>query len=374
MSKVVAVFALYADFKASCLGIAEVGTAADLEIFFLSGRPSLNVKRLNLKVGEVARATFKRSYGDVKAAEKVNRVFPKLVVPITAVLRLTNNYHFLLFELVNTVNAAFLNSVSALFLAETGGIACKRAGELIFGRNGVDKFTYHGMFACADKIKVLALDFIHHGVHFGEAHNARNYVGANHVRRNTVSKSAVNHEIAGIGNNRRMKAGDVAHKVIKSVTGNLSCTVKVNSVKLFHNFGVIGNFKIGYNRLAVFFNFNVFAVVTADGNRRVNNLRNGHHDLVKLFFKLFFNSLKLGKAGGALSYLLFRLLSLVLFALRHQRADLLGNFISGRTKLVGFLDSRAESGVKLNRLVNKRELCVLELVADVLTNNVGVFS
>ena len=323
MSKIVAVFALYADFKASCLGVAKVRAASYLKIFFLSRRPSLNVKRLNLKVGKVAGATFKRSYGDIKATEKVNRVFPKLVVPIAAILRLTNNNHFLLFKLVNTVNAAFLNSVSAFFLAETGGIACKGAGELILGGDCVNELTNHGMFACSDKIKVFALNFVHHGVHFGEAHNAGNYVGANHIRRNTIGKAAVNHKIAGIGNNRRMKASNVAHKVIKSVTGNLSCAVKVNSVKLFHNFGVIGNFKIGNNRLAVFFNFNVFAVVAAYGNRRVNNLGNGHHDLVKLFFKLFFNSLKLGKTGSALSYLLFRLFGLIFFALSHQGADLL---------------------------------------------------
>ena len=37
---------------------------------------------------------------------------------------LANNYHFLLFELVNTVNTAFLNTVSALFFSEAGRIAC----------------------------------------------------------------------------------------------------------------------------------------------------------------------------------------------------------------------------------------------------------
>ena len=36
VSKIVAVFALYADFKASCLGVAKVRAASYLKIFFLS--------------------------------------------------------------------------------------------------------------------------------------------------------------------------------------------------------------------------------------------------------------------------------------------------------------------------------------------------
>ena len=36
VSKIVAVFALYADFKASCLGVAKVRAASYLELFFLS--------------------------------------------------------------------------------------------------------------------------------------------------------------------------------------------------------------------------------------------------------------------------------------------------------------------------------------------------
>ena len=75
-----------------------------------------------------------------------------------------------------TVNSALLNAVRALFLAEAGGIACKRKRQTAFGSYGIDKLAYHRMFARSDKIKVLALYLVHHRVHFLKAHNAGNNV------------------------------------------------------------------------------------------------------------------------------------------------------------------------------------------------------
>ena len=62
----------------------------------------------------------------------------------------------------------------------------------------VDEFADHGVLACTDKVEVLALDLIHHGVHFREAHNAGHDVAADHEGRYAVGKAAVDHEIARI--------------------------------------------------------------------------------------------------------------------------------------------------------------------------------
>ena len=121
------------------------------------------------------------------------------------------------------------------------------------------------MLACADKVEVFALDFIHHCIHFGKAHNACYNVASYHERRYAVGEASVDHEISCVRNDRRMKSCDVAHKIIESVACNASCAVKVDSFKALHNVGMIGNFKIGNNRLAEFFYFNVFAVIFSDG-------------------------------------------------------------------------------------------------------------
>ena len=121
VSKVLlAVCAVYADLEAASLCVTEVGAAANFEVFLLTGRPSLNVDGFYLEVCEVTGAAFECTNGNIESTEEVNGVFPELVKPVGAFLGLADNDHFLLFELVDTVNASFLDTVSALLLTEAG--------------------------------------------------------------------------------------------------------------------------------------------------------------------------------------------------------------------------------------------------------------
>ena len=58
-----------------------------------------------------------------------------------------------------------------------------------------------------------------------------------------------------------MKACDITHQIIESVTGNTSCAVKIDSIKILHDICMIRNFKIRNNRLTKFLNLYVLAVV-----------------------------------------------------------------------------------------------------------------
>ena len=58
-----AVLILVADAQATGLSIAQVGAGADLEIFLLPGRPSLDVAALDLQVGQVAGAALQLQTG-----------------------------------------------------------------------------------------------------------------------------------------------------------------------------------------------------------------------------------------------------------------------------------------------------------------------
>ena len=51
---------------------------------------------------------------------------------IRAFLRTADDDHFLLFKLMDAVDAALLDAVRALFLAEARGIACERLGQVLF--------------------------------------------------------------------------------------------------------------------------------------------------------------------------------------------------------------------------------------------------
>ena len=230
------------------------------------------------------------------------------------------------------------------------------------------------MLGSTDKVQIFAFNLIHHGVHLSKAHNAGNNVGSYHVRRYAVSESAVNHEVSCISQNRRVKSCDIAHQIIEAVACNASCAVEVDTIQALHYLAVIRDLKIRNYRLAVAGYFNVLAVVLAYRNRRINDVRNGHHDLLYLLGKLLFLLLKRFKLIGELLYLSLCLLSLVLLALSHEAANLLGNAVSVGSEGVAALLSLAELCIQLDNLINQRKLAVLELLLDVLLNSVGVLS
>ena len=198
MGEVLAVLAVDAYFQSARLCVAEVRAGADLEIFLLSGRPRLDIYRLDLEIREVTRAALERAHRDVESAEEIDRVLPELVEPHLAVLRLADDYHLLLLELVDAVNAALLYAVSALLLAEAGGVAREGQGQSLGLDYCIDKLAYHRMLARADEIEIFTLDFIHHRVHLGEAHNAGDDIASYHERRHAIGESAVDHEVARI--------------------------------------------------------------------------------------------------------------------------------------------------------------------------------
>ena len=84
------------------------------------------------------------------------------------VLGLADHDHLLLFKLVDAVDAALLQAVGALLLAEAGGVGGQGLGQLLLGDDLVDELADHGVLAGADEVQVLALDLVHHGVHLGQ--------------------------------------------------------------------------------------------------------------------------------------------------------------------------------------------------------------
>ena len=122
MGKILAVFAGDADLESACLSVGEVGAGADLEILLLSGAPRLDVDGLDLEIGEVAGAALEGAYRDIEGAEELDRVLPQLIEPHLALFGLADDDHLLLLELVDAVNAALLQTVSALLFSEAGRI------------------------------------------------------------------------------------------------------------------------------------------------------------------------------------------------------------------------------------------------------------
>jgi len=176
-----------------------------------------------------------------------------------------------------------------------------------------------------------------------------------------------------------VQAGDIAAKVIKAVAGNTARRVQIDAVKALHDLRVVGDLEIGHSRLAEALHLNIAAVVRADGNARIDHLRDDHHALGEFRLVLRLELFQLGQTCGLARDLGLDVLGLlqlggVLLRLSHQHADLLGKGVAVGAKLVRLGLRRAQLLIKLHHLVHEGELLVLELLADVLAHELRVLT
>ena len=183
------------------------------------------------------------------------------------------------------------------------------------------------MLAGSDEIKIFSLNLVHHGIHLCKTHNTCNHITADHERRYTVSKSTVNHEISCIGDNCGMKSCNISHQIIESISCHSSGTVKINTIETLHNLGMIRNFKIRNYRLTVSLYLYVLSIILSNRNARINDVRNGHHDLGYFLIQFFFFYRQFFQFFGISCNLFFYRFCLFLFALTHQSTNLFGNFV-----------------------------------------------
>lgn len=132
----------------------------------------------------------------------------------------------------------------------------------------------------------------------------------------------------------------------------------------------MGNLKIGYNGITKALHFNVMAVVRADGNGGVDDVRDHVHDLAQLVLGLGLLLFKLRAAlvvGLDLDVvfidllLQFRFLPLIrFFQLAIKRTVCLRQLVAGGLQLLAFLLRSTLFRVEPDGLVYERQLCILE--------------
>ena len=118
-------------------------------------------------------------------------------------------------------------------------------------------------------------------------------------------------------------------------------------------------------------------IIRPNGHAVVYHLRDAEHDGAQLLLQLALLGFKRGKALGVGLDLRLDCLGLcqlggVLLRLAH--AHLLGEGVAGRAQLVGLGDGRTQARVVVYRLVNKRQLGVLKLLAYVLAHGLRVLA
>ena len=163
-----------------------------------------------------------------------------------------------------------------------------------------------------------------------------------------------------------MQSRNIAHQIIKTVSSYPACRIHVNAMKPLHNFRMIGNLKIRYNRIPISLYLYIFSVIFPDRHRRINDIRNRHHVLFDLFAQIIFFCFQFGKSCRACCHLGFLRLGLLLLSLYHQSADFFGNLISLCANIVGLLLCRPHFRIQRNHFIHKRKLLLLKFFSDIL--------
>ena len=230
------------------------------------------------------------------------------------------------------------------------------------------------MFGCTDQIQVFTFDFVHHVFHFSKAHYACYNVCTDHERRDAVFEASVDHEISSVCQNCGVQSCDIAHQVVEAVTSNFSCGIQIDTVEGFHDVCVVRNFEIRNNGFAEFFIFYVFAVVFTNGNCRIDDVRDCHHDHFDSFFNFFFFYCQFFCSCSVSSDHSFYFFSFFFFAFCHQTADLFGQFVSFCTQSFNFLFDRSVFFIQFQNFVYQRQFLILEFFTDVFFYHFRVFS
>ena len=272
--------------------------------------------------------------------------------------------------------------MAADLLAEAGGVARERQGELGLRDDLVDEAADHGVLARADKIEVFTLNFVHHRFHLREGHDALDDIAVHHERRDDIRK-ALDHEVTRVGENRLVQAGDIAQQIIKAHAGHAARGILVDAVKGLHDIDVMRDLKIGHDRLAEALHLDVVTVVRADGDGGVDDVRDHVHDLAQLILCLGLPLFKLRAAlvvGLDLRIVFFDLLLQLcllrlvgFFQLTVERPVGLRELVAGSLQLLAFLLRRALFRVETDGLVHERQLCILKLFPDIFADSVRIF-
>ena len=280
---------------------------------------------------------------------------------------------------MDTVDAALLDAVGALFFTEAGAVAGQGQGPLLAINGLVDETADHGMLRGTDQVQILALDLVHHGIHLGEGHNALDHIAVHHERGDDVGEALVDHEVAGVGQHSFVQAGDVAQQVVEAVAGNTAGGIQIDTFKALHDVHMVRDGVIGHNRLAEALDLDVAAVIGTDGHAGVYHLGDRVHDLLDLSLQLGLFGLQLFQAVSLSGDLLLDFLGLgclagVLLGLAHQSTDLLGQLVAVGAQVAGLADGSAVLGIQLDDLVDQGQLGILELFADVFLDCLRIFT
>ena len=120
-------------------------------------------------------------------------------------------------------------------------------------------------------------------------------------------------------------------------------------------------------------------VIGTDRNGRINDVGNDHHILENDLIRFLLDLVEFFQAIRHRVYLGFNCLYLghqgrILLGFAHQRADLLGEFVSLRAELIRFILRRTPLLIIFDHFVDERKFHVLKFLPDILLDDLRILS
>ena len=169
-----------------------------------------------------------------------------------------------------------------------------------------------------------------------------------------------------------MQTRNISTQIIKAIAACFTRTVKIDPVEPLHDLHMIGHLKRWNCRFSKAFNLNILAVVPADRHRWIDNIRDHHHPLADLCFKLRFKLLKLLKLFCHRSYLRFGLFGLLAQTLAHQSADLFADGIALCAQIIAARLCLPELLVAFKYFVDQRQFFLLKFFSDIFPDCIRI--
>ena len=103
---------------------------------------------------------------------------------------------------MDAVDTSFLDAMSSYFFTEARRIGSQGHRQFGFVVDRIDETTDHRVLGSTDQIQILALDLVHHVLHLLERHDTGDDFRPDHERRYAISETFIDHEVAGISQDR----------------------------------------------------------------------------------------------------------------------------------------------------------------------------
>ena len=142
---------------------------------------------------------------------------------------------------------------------------------------------------------------------------------------------------------------------------------------------MIGNFKVRNERLTETLDLNIFRIVFADRNGRIDDVRDHHHILEDDLVRFLLNGVELLEALShridlCLDFFDLCHLGGIFLGLSHEFSDLFGEFLSLRADLICLALCGATLFIIFNYFIDKGKFHILKLFANILFDDFRIFS